>query len=129
MKEDIMEELFDRYISMQDVHRETVENNISMLKNGKSFLTDVEVLRIERDLFFKEIKSYFDNIFSEESKINLENKIYLEEMVEKLKFIIEREDDLEEVLTEYKKLLSTRLGKMRQGKNALNAYGKAWANN
>jgi hypothetical protein len=129
MKNNVMEELFDRYIAMQDVHREAVENNISMLKEGKSFLTDVEVLRVERDLLFKEIKDYFENIFPDENETDPENQHHLTELVEKLKFIIEREDSIEEVLIEYKKLLSKRLGKMRQGKNALDAYGRTWGNN
>jgi hypothetical protein len=124
-----MEELFDRYIAMQDVHREAVENNISMLKEGKSFLTDVEVLRVERDMLFKKIKDYFENIFPDENETDPENQHRLTELVEKLKFIIEREDSIEEVLIEYKKLLSKRLGKMRQGKNALDAYGRTWGNN
>jgi hypothetical protein len=121
-----MEELFERYIAMQDVHREAVENNISMLKEGKSFLTDVEILRVERDLLFKEIKDYFENIFPDENEIDPESRHDLTELVEKLKFIIEREDIIEEVLVEYKQLLSKRLGKMRQGKNALDAYGRSW---
>jgi uncharacterized protein YhaN len=129
MKNNVMEELFERYIAMQDVHREAVENNISMLKEGKSFLTDVEVLRVERDLLFKEIKDYFENIFPDNNDVSLENQHELAELVEKLKFIIEREDTIEDVLKEYKELLSKRLGKMRKGKNALDAYGRAWGNN
>lgn len=126
MTTEYMEELFDRYIAMQDVHRETVENNISMLKNNKNFLTDIDVLRLERDLLFKEIKYYFENIFPDDNINGSKSPEELEDMVEKLKFIIDREDDLEIVLKEYKNLLSNRLGKMRKGKNALDAYGRAW---
>lgn len=126
MTTEYMEELFDRYIAMQDVHRETVENNISMLKNNKNFLTDIDVLRLERDLLFKEIKYYFENIFPDDNISGSKSPEELEDMVEKLKFIIDREDDLEIVLKEYKNLLSNRLGKMRKGKNALDAYGRAW---
>lgn len=131
MDTDYMEELFDRYIAMQDVHREAVENNISMLKKGKNFLTDVDVLTLERDMLFKEIKDYFENIFpdekSDDNNYSSKSSEQLEDMVEKLEFILEREDDLEIVLIEYKKLLSNRLGKMRKGKNALDAYGRAWS--
>lgn len=126
MTTEYMEELFDRYIAMQDVHREAVENNISMLKNNKNFLTDIDILRLERDLLFKEIQYYFENIFPDDNIDGSKSPEELEDMVEKLKFIIEREDDLEILLMEYKKLLSNRLGKMRKGKNALGAYGRAW---
>eukprot|EP00767_Chilomastix_cuspidata_P008200 gnl/Chilomastix_cuspidata/9321.p4 GENE.gnl/Chilomastix_cuspidata/9321~~gnl/Chilomastix_cuspidata/9321.p4 ORF type:complete len:130 (-),score=26.70 gnl/Chilomastix_cuspidata/9321:598-987(-) len=122
------EEIFERYLNMQDVHMETLENNISKLENGKPVISDLDYLTIERENLYSEIKIYFEKEFPNEDLTDIDTKTRLENLSEKLQFIMEREDKLKNLVLKNSKLLSIRLGKLRNGKNALNAYNRAAEN-
>lgn len=103
---------------------ETLENNIVLLKNGAGGINDLDYLTNQRNLLYKDIKQYFENEFSKEDFEDTDTKSRLIELSDKLGFIMEREDSLKQLVIKNTNLLSSKLGKIRNGKKALNAYNK-----
>jgi hypothetical protein len=120
-----MEEIFNRYIAMQDRHTDTLENNISLLEKGAGGISDLDYLTSQRNLLYKEIKNYFENDFPNEDFDNAGTRSRLTELSDKLGFIMEREGNLKKLVMKNTRLLSLKLGRIRNGKDALNAYNKA----
>jgi|GEM_PF-4822201 hypothetical protein len=125
MSYNALEEIFNRYIAMQDSHMEILNNNIAGLEQDKPLIDDLDFLTVQRDLLYQEIQDYFENEFSQEKNDSYEAGNSLNYLLEKLQFIMGREDKLKTLVEKNSELLSLKLGRMRQGKNALNAYNKS----
>lgn len=125
MSYNALEEIFNRYLAMQDSHMEILQNNIAGLEQDKPLVDDLDFLTVQRDLLYQEIQDYFENEFNQEKNDSYEAGNSLNYLLEKLQFIMKREDKLKGLVEKNSELLSLKLGRMRQGKNALNAYNKS----
>ena len=119
-----LEEILNKYLAMQDFHREALKANIAILEKGGSGIKDLDYLTVQRNLVYKEIRNYFEKIFPGEDLSGADTKSKLSYLSEKLCFIIDRETGLKKLIVQNSKLLSAKLGRMRKGKNALNAYSR-----
>jgi len=118
-------EIFDRYVAMQDRHEEILENNITALKEGLGGIADLDYLTVQRDMIYKEVKEYFD-AFS--TRGVMENQVFesgLKDIVQRIDFIMERENSLRGLVEKNAELIAARLAKLRKGKTALGAYQKS----
>ncbi|PID78224.1 MAG: hypothetical protein CSA18_02590 [Deltaproteobacteria bacterium] len=124
----IAEEIFERYIAMQDVHMEVLDNNIAKLEKDKPSISDLDYMTIQRDLIYKELTNCFKSEIFNENKEDIDFKKRLENLSYRLGFILEREEKLKNLVKENSRLLSVKLGKMRKGQTALSAYNRTAEN-